>query len=66
MQLSAAEEELVERVAATVVATALGAIDGNLQIPAIMATYAAILGAACAQSFRLEIPERRTGERRAG
>ncbi len=53
-------------VAATVLAGAHGAVDYGLQIPAVAATYAAILGAACAQAFRLEIPERRTGERRAG
>ncbi len=53
-------------VGATVLAGAHGAVDYSLQIPAVAATYAAILGAACAQSFRLEIPERRTDERRAG
>ncbi len=53
-------------VAATVLAGAYGAVDAGLQIPAVAATYAAILGAACAQAFRLEMPERREGERRAG
>ena len=53
-------------VAATVLAGALGAVDHGLQIPAVAATYAAIMGAACAQAFRLELPERRAGERRAG
>ncbi len=53
-------------VAATVLAGAHGAVDYGLQIPAVAATYAAILGAACAQALRLEIPERRIGERRAG
>ena len=53
-------------VAATVLAGAHGAVDYGIQIPAVAATYAAIMGAACAQAFRLEIPERRTGERRAG
>jgi O-antigen ligase len=52
-------------VAATVLACAHGAVDHGVQIPAVAATYAAILGAACAQAFRLEIPERRAGERRA-
>ena len=51
-------------VAATVLAGAYGAVDYGIQIPAVAATYAAIMGAACAQAFRLEIPERRTGERR--
>lgn len=53
-------------VAASVLAGALGAVDHGLQVPAVAATYAAIMGAACAQAFRLEMPERRTGERRAG
>ena len=52
-------------VAATVLVGAYGAVDDGIQIPAVVATYAAILGAACAQAFRLEIPERRTDERRA-
>jgi O-antigen ligase len=52
-------------VAATVLAGAHGAVDFGIQIPAVAATYAAIMGAACAQAFRLEIPEHRTGERRA-
>ena len=51
--------------AATVLAGAHGAVDFGIQIPAVAATYAAIMGAACAQAFRLEIPEHRTGERRA-
>ena len=53
-------------VAATVLAGAYGAVDIGVQIPAVAATYAAIMGAACAQAFRLEIPERRTDERPAG
>ena len=53
-------------VAATVALGAHAALDGGILMPAVVATYAAILGAACAQAFRLEIPERRTGERRAG
>ncbi len=53
-------------VGATVLVGAHGAVDHGIQIPAVAATYAAIMGAACAQAFRLEIPERRTGERRAG
>ena len=53
-------------IAATVLAGAHGAIDYGIQIPAVAATYAVIMGAACAQAFRLEIPERQTGERRVG
>ncbi len=53
-------------IAATVLAGAHGAVDYGVQIPAVAATYAAIMGAACAQAFRLEIPERHTSERRAG
>ncbi len=52
-------------VSASVVVGLHATVDYSLQIPAVAITYAAILGAACAQSFRLELPERPDRERRA-
>jgi O-antigen ligase len=40
-------------------------VDYSLQVPAVALTFAAILGAACAQSLALEQPERPPVERRA-
>ncbi len=51
-------------ISATVMAGLHATVDYSLQIPAVAMTYAAILGAACAQSFRLELPGRHGVERR--
>ena len=51
-------------VSATVLVGLHATVDYSLQIPAVAMAYAAILGAACAQSFRLEMPERPMTERR--
>jgi hypothetical protein len=40
-------------------------VDYSLQLPAVAMAFAAILGAACAQSLRLELPGRPATERRA-
>ena len=52
-------------ISATVLVGLHATVDYSLQIPAVAMAYAAILGAACAQSFRLEIPDRPATERRA-
>ena len=52
-------------VSATAMVGLHATVDYSLQIPAVAMIYAAILGAACAQSFRLELPERLAVERRA-
>ncbi len=52
-------------ISATVMIGLHATVDYSLQIPAVAIVYAAILGAACAQSFRLELPERPATERRA-
>ena len=52
-------------IAATVTTGLHATVDYSLQIPAVAIVYAAILGAACAQSLRLELPRRRDTERRA-
>ena len=52
-------------VAATVMVGFHAIVDYSLQIPAVAMAYAAILGAACAQSFRLELSDRPATERRA-
>ncbi len=51
-------------VSATALVGLHATVDYSLQIPAVAMAYAAILGAACAQSFRLELPERPATERR--
>ena len=52
-------------VSATAMVGLHATVDYSLQIPAVAMAYAAILGAACAQSFRLELPDRPATERRA-
>ena len=52
-------------ISATIMVGLHATVDYSLQIPAVAMAYAAILGAACAQSLRLELPDRPATERRA-
>ncbi len=52
-------------VSATALVGLHATVDYSLQIPAVAMIYAAILGAACAQSFRLELPDHPAVDRRA-
>ena len=52
-------------VAATALVGVHATVDYSLQIPAVAMAYAAILGAACAQSIRLELSDRPATARRA-